>query len=153
MTATTSPVPDQTAPEGACLPCDLEAASGDAVVYRDPDWACEVAEGYDVPGWYVLRARRHAEGWGSLTLSEAAGFGVVSRAVSRAIQAVTAAPTVYFLSFGENYPHLHFLLIARPTDLPPELRGAAILTLRAERRDEVASLDTASAVRRALITD
>ncbi len=69
------------------------------------------------------------------------------------MQAVTGAPTVYFLSFGENYPHLHFLVIARPATLPPELRGAAILTLRTDHRDGPASLATASAVRQALTTD
>ncbi len=137
----------------ACLPCDLESAPADAVVYRDADWACEVAEGYEVPGWHVLRVRRHAEGWPALTPSEAAGFGVVAQRVTRAIQAATGAPTVYFLSFGENYAHLHFLLIARPADLPPELRGAAILTLRAEHRERPAALASAATVRRALASD
>ncbi|HEU4331908.1 MAG TPA: hypothetical protein VFR40_12390 [Lapillicoccus sp.] len=137
----------------ACLPCDLESAPADAVVYRDGEWACEVADGYDVPGWYILRVRRHAEGWDALTHSEATGFGVVSQRVTRAIQAVTGAPTVYFLSFGENYAHLHFLLVARPADLPPELRGAAILTLRGQHRDQPAALAKATAVRQALIFD
>jgi len=137
----------------ACLPCDLESAPAEAVVYRDADWACEVAEGYDVPGWYILRVRRHAEGWDALSPAEANGFGIVSQRVARAIQAVTGAPTVYFLSFGENYAHLHFLLIARPADLPPELRGAAILTVRAERRDQPAALASAAAVRQALTSD
>jgi len=103
--------------------------------------------------WYALGPCRHAEGWAGLTLPEAAGFGAVSQRVSRAVQAVTGAPTVYFLSFGENYPHLHFLVIARPAALPPELRGAAILTLRTDHRDGAASLVTASAVRQALTTD
>jgi len=137
----------------ACLPCDLESAPADAVVYRDADWACEVAEGYDVPGWYILHVRRHAEGWDALTHSEATGFGVVSQRVTRAIQAATGVPTVYFLSFGENYAHLHFLLIARPANLPAELRGAAILTLRAEHRDQPAALASAAAVRQAFTSD
>lgn len=135
----------------SCLPCDLEAASDGAVVYRDDEWGCEVADGYDVPGWYILRARRHAEGWGALTAAEAAGFGVVSQRVAQAIQAATGAPTVYFLSFGENYPHLHFLVIARPADLPDELRGAAILAQRARLRDRAAALTVAADVRGALV--
>lgn len=137
----------------ACLPCDLESAPAEAVVYRDAEWACEVADGYDVPGWYILRVRRHAEGWEALTHSEATGLGVVSQRVAGAIRAVTGAPTVYFLSFGENYAHLHFLLIARPAELAPELRGAAILTLRDQHRDQPAALASAAAVRQALSTD
>ncbi|WP_377645416.1 hypothetical protein [Oryzobacter terrae] len=119
MSATTSALPQGGPRVAGCLPCELESASARAVLYRDENWACEVAEGYDVPGWFVLRARRHAEGWGALIAGEAAGFGVVAQTVSKAIQAVTGAPTVYFISFGENYPHLHFLLIARPEDLAP----------------------------------
>ena len=51
-------------PMSTCLPCDLESAPTDAVVYRDADWACEVAEGYDVPGWYILRAPTARRGMG-----------------------------------------------------------------------------------------
>ncbi|WP_223693543.1 HIT family protein [Leifsonia poae] len=134
----------------ACLPCDLEQAAGVAVVYRDDDFSCEVADGYDLPGWYILRVRRHAEGWGSLTGEEAAGFGVISQRVATAIQTATGAEGVYFMSFGENYPHFHFLVIARPAGLPTELKGAGILALRPDHRDIDASLATAADVRATL---
>lgn len=133
-----------------CLPCDLESADDAAVVYRDETWSCDVAEGYDVPGWFILRLRRHAEGWDGLTAQEAAGFGVVSKRIAAAIQAATGAPTVYFMSFGENYPHFHFLVITRPEDLAQEFKGAGILALRATHRDLASSLETASTVRQAL---
>lgn len=135
-----------------CLPCDLEHAQDDAIVYRDDLWSCEIADGYDVPGWFVLRARRHAEGWTGLSDEEAATFGLVAKRVDRAIQDATGAVNTYFLSFGENYPHLHFLLIARPPDLPSELKGAAILGLRADHTDREAALATAALVRAALPT-
>ena len=75
----------------------------------------------------------------------------VSQRVAAAIREATGAPTVYFLSFGENYPHFHFLVIARPADLAPEHRGAGILALREANRDLVASLAVAADVRAALI--
>lgn len=134
-----------------CLPCNLEMADKDSVVYRDDTWACEVVDGYEVPGWYFLRLRRHSEGWGGLTPDETASFGVVSQRVAQAIQKTTGAPTVYFMSFGENYPHFHFLVIARPEGLPPEFRGAAILASRAETLDRGAALEVAGKVRAALI--
>lgn len=137
----------------ACLPCDLEAADAAAVVYRDDAWSCDVADGYDVPGWYVLRLRRHAEGWAGLSAEEAAGFGVVSKRIATAIQAATGAPTVYFMSFGENYRHFHFLVITRPEDLAPEFTGAGILARRATHRDMAAALATAAEVRSALVPD
>lgn len=134
-----------------CLPCTLEDADPAAVVYRDDRWACEVANGYEVPGWYFLRLRRHSEGWDGLTPEEAADFGIVSQRIARAIQEATGAPTVYFMSFGENYPHFHFLVIARPDGLPPESRGAAILSGRAENLDPDTSFEIASKVRTAII--
>jgi diadenosine tetraphosphate (Ap4A) HIT family hydrolase len=133
-----------------CLPCALEAADDAAVVHRDDTWSCEVADGYDVPGWYILRLRRHGEGWAALTPDEAAGFGAVSQRVATAIQAATGATGAYFMSFGENYPHFHFLVTARPADLAPERRSAAILGLAAEGRDLPAALATAAQVRAAL---
>jgi diadenosine tetraphosphate (Ap4A) HIT family hydrolase len=133
-----------------CLPCDLESADAAAIIYRDETWSCEVADGYDVPGWFILRLRRHAEGWTEPTFDELAGFGPVSKRVSNAIQSATGASSVYFLSFGENYPHFHFLVIARDADLPPELRGAAILGLRASNRDLHASLAIGAHVRESL---
>lgn len=135
----------------ACLPCDLESADAAATVFRDDTWSCEVAERYDAPGWFILRLRRHAEGWAELSADEAAGFGVVSQRIAGAIRDATAAPTVYFLSFGENYPHFHFLVIARPADLAAEHRGAGILALREANRDPVASRAVAADVRVALI--
>ncbi len=130
-----------------CLPCDLEAADADAIVFRDDTWACEVADGYDVPGWLILRLRRHGEGWVSLTPDEAATFGAVSRRIATAVQRVTGSHTAYFLSFGENYRHFHFLVAARPTDLAPEFTGAGILALRASHRDPDAARAFAAQVR------
>ncbi len=133
-----------------CLPCDLEVADAATVVFRDDAWSCEVADGYEVPGWFILRLRRHAEGWSGPTAAELANFGPLSQRLTAAIQEATGAPTVYFMSFGENYPHFHFLVIARDADLAPEHRGAGILNLRTEHRDFNASLDVALRVRDAL---
>lgn len=133
-----------------CLPCDLESAEPDHVVYRDADWSCEIAEGYDVPGWFLLRLRRHAEGWAEPTPDELAEFGPVAQRISAAIQAATGATGVYFMRFGENYPHFHFLVIARDADLPTDSRSAAILARRADSRDLVTSLAVGERVRSAL---
>lgn len=133
-----------------CLPCDLETAEPARIVYRDDDWSCEIADGYDVPGWFILRLRRHAEGWSGPTVDELAGFGPVSQRISTAIQSATGATGTYFMSFGENYPHFHFLVTARDADLPIESRGAAILAMRADYRDLAASLEVGERVRSAL---
>jgi len=133
-----------------CLPCDLESAESSAIIFRDDNWSCEIADGYDVPGWFILRLRRHAEGWSGPTAEELADFGPISQRIAAAIESATGATGVYFMSFGENYPHFHFLVIARDADLAPGSRGAAILGLRAEKRDQEASLAVGARVRDAL---
>lgn len=119
-------------------------------MYRDDTWSCEVAEGYDVPGWFILRLRRHAEGWDGPTAAELAELGPLSQRLVAAIRQVTGAAGAYFMSFGENYPHFHFLVTARPADLAPERRSAGILAMLADHRDFAASLSIAADVRAAL---
>lgn len=133
-----------------CLPCELETAEASRIIHRDDDWSCEIADGYDVPGWFILRLRRHAEGWSGPEAEELAEFGPVSQRISAAIRSATGATGAYFMSFGENYPHFHFLVIARDADLPAESRGAAILARRADHRDLAASLAVGARVRSAL---
>ena len=137
---------DATAVDG-CLPCELEDSAAGAVVFRDDTWSCEVAPGYDVPGWYMLRLRRHAEGWDQLTPAELAEFGVRCEQLSTAVKNVISATHVYFMSFGENYPHFHFLVTARGADIPPESRGGNILILRESHSDMDSALALVPALR------
>lgn len=141
-----SPVP-------GCLPCQLEDSADDVVVFRDETWSCEVAPGYEVPGWYFLRLRRHADGWAALAPSELTGFGERCQRLSLAIQHALGVNHVYFMQFGENYPHFHFLVAARAVDTPPELRGGNILALRETHRDMAAALAALPALRAALHTE
>ncbi|MDX6742442.1 hypothetical protein [Actinocorallia sp. A-T 12471] len=130
-----------------CLMCALEDAHEDSVVFRDPLWAAEIAPGYDVPGWFVLRARRHAELLTGLDDAELAAFGVRARNLTAAVTAATGAPATYLMAFGENHRHFHVLISARGEDVPPELRGGNILKLRESRLDPAASLALLPAVR------
>ncbi len=56
-----------------CFMCGLEQTTEEsAVVFRDPLWTAQTVPGYDVPRWFVLRARRHAERITGLDDTEAA---------------------------------------------------------------------------------
>lgn len=154
--STVEPVVAARFPEGSvvdparCIICALDEAPAEAVVLRSPDWACEVLPGFEVPGWYFLRARRHALGWTTLTDAELTGFGPVVRDLMTALEHVFAAPATYLMSFGEAYPHVHCVVTVRTDDVPPESRGGGILALRASRVDRDAALALVPAVRRAL---
>ena len=134
----------------SCLICRLDDAPAEAVVFRDEDWACEVAPGYEVPGWYFLRLRRHALGWGELAGPELATFGPVARDVMVALERAFDAPARYLMTFGEAYPHFHCLRGVRTDDIPPVSRGGTTLGLRASRVERGAALAHVPAVRSAL---
>lgn len=142
-------------PDGAiidvetCLICRLDEADESAVVFRDDLWAAEVAPGYEVPGWFVLRARRHALGWQELDDGELNSFGRRAQRLVKAVSGVFGSPATYVLSFGEAYPHFHCLVAARGDDVPPEHRGAGIMALRQERLDRAAAVSHVAAVREA----
>lgn len=135
-----------------CAICGAESLPDEAVVLRDERWAAEVLDGYEVPGWIVLRARRHAERITGLDDVELQELGVRARDVVAAVSDVMGAPATYLMVFGENYPHFHVLVAARGDDVPAENRGGAIVGLREARRDRAAALALVPALRDALPT-
>lgn len=132
-----------------CLLCMMEQADEASVVFRDALWAAEVVPGYDVPGWFILRARRHAERITGLDDEELSAYGRRARDLVAAVTDITGAPAVYQLVFGENYPHFHTLIAARGRDVPPDLRAGNILKLRADHADLAAASELVPAVRSA----
>ena len=143
--------PAATAPAGAggCLPCEMEQAAPRAVVFRDELWAAEVAPGYEVPGWFFLRVRRHAELLTGLDDAELAVFGRRAADLVAAVTEATGAPATYLLHFGENYRHFHALVAARGAGIPPAQRGGNILGLRPGHVDAAAAVALVPDVRAA----
>ncbi len=143
-------------PEGSvidpmqCVICGLDDAPDEAVVFRDDVWACEILPGFEVPGWYFLRLRRHALGWGQLTHDELTGFGPTAQQLMLALEDAFDAPARYLMTFGEAYPHFHAVVTVRGDDIPPESRSGGILALRASRVDRAAALARIPDVRAAL---
>lgn len=132
-----------------CLICATEDAEASAVVFRDDLWACEVVTGYEVPGWYFLRVRRHALGWQQLSDAELESFGRHARDTVEAVGLATGARATYLVNFGESYPHFHCLVMGRGDDVPPEFRGGNIVGLRKDRLDREAALELVPDVRAA----
>jgi diadenosine tetraphosphate (Ap4A) HIT family hydrolase len=132
-----------------CHMCDLEQSEEAAVVFRDDLWSGQTVPGYDVPGWFVLRLRRHAERLTGLNDAELNSFARRARDLVAAVTEATGAPATYLLVFGENHPHFHALITARPEHVPEDRRGGDILKLRLEQCDASAAARLVPAVRRA----
>ncbi|WP_222849006.1 hypothetical protein [Trebonia kvetii] len=133
-----------------CLICHLDRAPDDTVVFRDDDWACEIAPGFEVPGWYFLRLRRHALGWGGLEERELKSFGPLVQELMAALGLAFDAPARYLMTFGEAYPHFHAVITVRTDDIPPESRSGNILALRESLVDRDAAVARVPGVRAAL---
>lgn len=133
----------------SCLICSMETVDDACRVFLDQHWAAEVPPGYEVPGWFFLRARRHAERLTGLDDAEVATFGRRAQDLVAAVEEVTGAPAVYLLSFGENYTHFHALVAARGAEIPPAQRGGALLQLVSDSRDLAAAEGLARRVRTA----
>ncbi len=129
---------NRTSPD--CLICSLEQGPDTTRVFRDEFWAAEVAPGYEVPGWFFLRARRHTELITGLDDRELRTLGVRARDLTEAVAEVTGSEAVYFMSFGENYRHYHALITARSATVPAELRGGRIVGMLPREVDREASL-------------
>jgi diadenosine tetraphosphate (Ap4A) HIT family hydrolase len=137
-------------PRPPCLICAQEDASESVTVFSGQDgWAAGIVPGYDVPGWFVLRVRRHAEGLEGLATEELATFGRQARDLTAAIRTVTGAAATYLMVFGEAYPHFHALITPRTADVPQEMRTGDILKLRLRQRDPDAARALVPAVRAA----
>jgi diadenosine tetraphosphate (Ap4A) HIT family hydrolase len=136
-------------PSESCLICDLEHAEQRTVVFRDELWAAEMVDGYDVPGWFFLRTRRHAERITGLADAELDSLGHRARDLVAAVAESTGAAAVYLFVFGENYPHFHAVVTPRGDQVPENRRSGDILKLRHERADAGAALRLVPAVRAA----
>jgi diadenosine tetraphosphate (Ap4A) HIT family hydrolase len=134
-----------------CLICDMETVDEAYRIFCDELWACEIVPGFEVPGWFVLRVRRHAERLTGLNNTELELFAYRAHDVVAAVTAVTGAPATYFMVFGEQNPHFHALIAARGHDVPEHRRNGDILKLREEHADPAAAAQLVPAVRAAYL--
>jgi diadenosine tetraphosphate (Ap4A) HIT family hydrolase len=132
-----------------CLPCTLDEAGEETVVFRDELWAAQISPGYELPGWYILRVRRHAERLTGLNEAELGTLAYRARDLVAAVTEVTGADATYLFVFGENNPHFHALITPRGAQVPDDRRTGDILKLRLERPDPAGARQLLPAVRAA----
>jgi diadenosine tetraphosphate (Ap4A) HIT family hydrolase len=118
-----------------CLICSQEPVDRALSVFEDDQWAAGVLAGYEVPGWVILRVRRHALGLAGLSSGELTTFARRARDLVEAVKDVTGAPVAYLMVFGESNPHFHALIAPRAEDVALDRRTGEILRLRHEKSD------------------
>lgn len=139
------------ADDPVCSMCSMEAAPETTVLFRNSQWAAELPRGAEVPGWVVLRSRRHVEHLVNLDDSQLVTFGPSLRDVAAAVGAVMKTETIYVLSFGETDLHFHAVVIPRGADVPVQRRKGDILQMLPEAVDRPKAIDVLSEIRAAYL--
>jgi diadenosine tetraphosphate (Ap4A) HIT family hydrolase len=123
-------------------------------IAHDAHWRVVHANGTALPGWLVLVPRRHVTSVAELTDEEAAALGTWQVRMSRALGAVTGCTKTYVVQFAEaeGFAHVHFHLVPRAADLPPELRGPGIFRLlgRSDADEDTVTAEAGDAIAEAL---
>jgi diadenosine tetraphosphate (Ap4A) HIT family hydrolase len=137
-----------------CYSCRQEAALDTAApserIHVDDLWRAAHAFDSALPGWLVVVPRRHVTAIADLTPDEAATLGPLLWRLSRALRDALGCAKTYVAQFAEKegFGHVHFHLVPRGPDLPPEHRGPKVFALlgrppgealTAEARDRVAA--------------
>ena len=97
-------------------------------IYRTPYW--DVAHAYptSLRGWLVIVCRRHIAAIDELTEEEALELGSLIRRTSAALKARTGCLKTYVMQFAEapTHQHVHFHIVPRMADQPPERKSVGI---------------------------
>ena len=97
-------------------PCELcalaQEPAGQLDLFEADGWRVFVHPEYARANCVWVVATDHAEGLWDLGDRQARSFGTVTRQVAAALRA-TGSVKVYIVSFGENLPHFHALVIGR----------------------------------------
>jgi diadenosine tetraphosphate (Ap4A) HIT family hydrolase len=88
-------------------------------------WRVEQGHPSRVQGWLVVVLRRHAAALHDLTTEEWAELATVLAAACQAHRDVVAAEKEYVMQFAEaeGHQHVHFHVVPRLPEWPPELSG------------------------------
>jgi diadenosine tetraphosphate (Ap4A) HIT family hydrolase len=83
----------------------------------------------------MLFPDRHNEGVWDLGEKEAAQFGLLLVALTRAVKQACGAERVYAMYAGENALHFHAMVMPRGPEVPAEWRGGALIGKHKELTD------------------
>jgi diadenosine tetraphosphate (Ap4A) HIT family hydrolase len=128
----------------------MRDADDSTVLFHDEQWTALAASG--VPGWVMLLANRHTDGWlWDLAPAEAASYGPMLKALSVAIRTAMPAERVYLIGLGENSLHFHCLLMPRTAETPQDWRGPQLLAHGKDLADPEQALRVATQLRSAVL--
>ena len=96
-----------------CMFCE-GASAPPTILLQSPRWNLyRHADPTPIAGWMMVATRHHDTGLDVMCPQESAELGVILRAMSIAVRAVTGGERVYALTYNEAVQHLHLHAIPR----------------------------------------
>ncbi len=118
-----------------CLSCKSLAGeqriSPGPTIYEGQFWVVEHAYPCDMKGWLVLVLKRHVEVLHQLTQEEFLELAELQAKTVKLLFAELNCEKEYSVQFAEaeNFNHVHFHLVAKPANLPEEMKGPGIFKM------------------------
>ncbi|HEX5370985.1 MAG TPA: HIT family protein [Dehalococcoidia bacterium] len=114
-----------------CLSCEViagRAASPGGFIFESENWLLtHQVRPASLAGFLILQPRRHVEQIADLTTQEASEMGGLLRRATQALTRALQPEKIYVCSFGSGVKHVHFYLIPRSSEMPPEVIGVDLL--------------------------
>ena len=115
-----------------CLSC--RSISGEKrispgpTVYESVYWLVEHAYPTSLQGGLVIVLKRHAEALHELSKEEFAELAEIQYRLAQTMHQYTQVEKEYMACFAEGlgFNHIHIHFVAKPKDLPAELKGPAV---------------------------
>ena len=104
-----------------CLACDIITGKKKApggIIYENEYWMVDHSVPALIPGFLIIKPKRHCEQIAQLSEKEMASFGPIVHRTCQALSQVVNPEKVYVASFGEYVKHVHFFVIPRTSDMP-----------------------------------
>jgi len=123
-------------------------------LWEEPGWSVAHSFNSSLPGWLVLIPRRHVTSLDELTEVESLVVGPLLRRLTSALRRVIGCEKTYvlLLAEAEGFTHLHFHVVPRSAQMPPEMRGVGVFAyLKGVPVDEQAREEISQKIRSALL--
>ena len=100
-------------------------------IYEGRYWLIEHAYPTRMKGWLVIVLKRHVEALHELTHEEFGELGELQARAVRLLHEELDCDKEYVACFAEkeHFQHVHFHVVAKPRDLPDELKGTKIFAM------------------------
>lgn len=133
-----------------CLACDVLAGTvtpPGGILYDDQYWRVDHSVSpVLLPGFLIIKPKRHCDHIALLTEEEMAAFGPLLRNTCRALAHVLHPARVYVTSFGEQVSHVHFYVVPRYERTPEMPHGFELLRQMFGERRWASSDEEAAAI-------